>query len=143
MPLAEICALAVAELATPDALLFLWAPAPKLEEAFQVIGAWGFEYRTGMVWAKDKIGMGNYVRQQHEHLLIARRGEIPLPPTDARPPSLLHAARGGHSEKPVEMYGIIERMYPELPKIELFARQAREGWSFWGNEIETTAVGAA
>jgi N6-adenosine-specific RNA methylase IME4 len=134
MPLEEICGLGVGDLATPDALLFLWVPAPILEQGFAVIRAWGFAYRTGLVWIKDRIGMGNYVRAQHEHLLIARRGEPPLPAPAARPSSVLHAPRTEHSAKPAEAYELIERLYPELPRIELFARNRREGWSAWGNQ---------
>jgi N6-adenosine-specific RNA methylase IME4 len=131
LSLEKICALPVGALAAETAMLFLWAPAPKLEEAFRVISAWGFEYRTGMVWVKHAIGLGNYVRQQHEHLLIARRGEIPTPEPANRPPSVINAPRREHSRKPDETYGIIEQMYPDLPKIELFARHAREGWACW------------
>jgi N6-adenosine-specific RNA methylase IME4 len=134
MKFEAICALPVAQLATDDALLFIWPPPPILERCLEVIRAWGFEYRTGLVWAKDKIGMGMYLRQQHEHLFIGRRGDIPLPAPDARPPSVIHAARREHSRKPDEAYELIERMYPELPKIELFARSAREGWAAWGNQ---------
>jgi N6-adenosine-specific RNA methylase IME4 len=129
-----ICALPVRRLATPDALLFLWVSPPILEQAFKVIRAWGFEYRTGLVWAKNRPGMGYWVRQQHEHLLVARRGEFPLPATDARPSSVIHAQRSSHSAKPTVAYEIIERMYPKLPKIELFARSSRSGWAAWGNE---------
>jgi N6-adenosine-specific RNA methylase IME4 len=135
MPLEEICALPVTQLATENALLFIWTPPPILEQCFQVIRGWGFEYRTGFVWAKDKIGMGMYLRQQHEHLLICRRGEIPLPPPNARPPSVISAPRREHSRKPDEAYELIEQMYPELPKIELFAREKRKGWDVWGNEV--------
>jgi N6-adenosine-specific RNA methylase IME4 len=134
MSLEEICALPVADLATEDAVLFLWATAPKLGECFEVLKAWGFEYRTCAVWAKDKIGMGYYVRNQHELLLIAKRGEPPMPKESDRRPSLIHAARTEHSYKPVEFYELIEGMYPELPKIELFSRSPREGWSAWGNQ---------
>jgi N6-adenosine-specific RNA methylase IME4 len=134
MDLDAICALQVADLATPDALLFVWVPPPILEQCFSVIRAWGFDYRTGLVWVKDRIGMGNYVRNRHEHLLVARRGQPPLPATDARPPSVFEAARSSHSRKPESAYELIERMYPELPRIELFARNPREGWSAWGNQ---------
>ena len=139
LTLEEICALPVAEIASENALLFLWVPAPKLAESFKVIEAWGFDYRTGLVWVKPSIGMGNYVRQKHEHLLIARRGEIPMPAPADRPVSVFEAPRREHSRKPDEAYEMIERMYPELPKIELFARNTRPGWDAWGNEIETAA----
>ena len=65
LPLEEICAVPVAQIATESALLFLWVPPPILEQAFHVITAWGFEYRTAVVWVKHAIGMGNYVRQKH------------------------------------------------------------------------------
>src|SRR5690606_31043642 len=102
MDLEEICALPVGNVATEDALLYLWATAPKLAECMKVIEAWGFEYRTCMVWVKDKIGMGYHARNQHEILLIAKRGELPPPPVEARPSSVVHAERTQHSAKPVE-----------------------------------------
>jgi N6-adenosine-specific RNA methylase IME4 len=140
MDLDAICALPVDGLATSDALLFIWVPPPILEQCFRVIRSWGFDYRTGIVWVKDRIGMGNYVRNRHEHLLIARRGELPLPTADSRPPSVLEAPRTVHSRKPVTAYELIERMYPELPRIELFARARRDGWAAWGNEAGGSPV---
>jgi len=140
LSLEEICAVPVAEIASENALLFLWVPAPKLAESFKVIEAWGFDYRTGLVWVKHAMGMGNYVRQKHEHLLIARRGEIPMPATADRPVSVFEAPRREHSRKPDEAYELIERMFPTLPKIELFARHARPGWDCWGNEIAHAAA---
>jgi N6-adenosine-specific RNA methylase IME4 len=136
MSLEEICSLSVADLATEDALLFLWATAPKLGECFEVLKAWDFDYRTCAVWAKDKIGMGYYFRSQHELLLLAKRGEPPTPKEGDRRSSIIHAARAEHSAKPVEFYELIEGMYPELPKIELFCRSPREGWAAWGNQAE-------
>jgi N6-adenosine-specific RNA methylase IME4 len=133
----RICALPVPSLATPDAVLFMWAPAPLLNDALNVMAAWGFEYITNMVWVKDKIGVGHWVRNQHELLLIGRRGEFPTPEPANRPCSVIEAPRREHSRKPDEAYEMIERMYPELAKIELFARGARAGWAAWGNEVET------
>lgn len=136
MALEEICALPVADLATPAAVLFLWATAPKLEEAMQVIRAWGFTYRTNAVWDKEKLGMGYWWRQQHELLLTATRGDMPAPPPGGRCPSVLRAPRGKHSAKPKVARERIEAMYPGMPKIELFARgRPREGWTVWGNEV--------
>jgi len=134
MALEEICALDVAKLTTDDAILFLWKTAPKLSEAMQVITAWGFTYRTGMIWDKQKIGMGYYARIQHEHLLIATKGNIPVPPPSVRPSSVVSIAREEHSAKPHEFAELIERMYPELPKLEMFCRSPRPGWSVWGNQ---------
>ena len=139
MGLEDICKLPVADLVTPDAMLFLWTTAPHLPEAFEVITAWGFEYRTNIVWVKDKIGLGYWVRNQHELLLIGVRGDMRSPAEGTRPPSIIQAPRREHSRKPDEVYDIIERMYPELPKIELFARHARPGWTAWGNQARAPA----
>lgn len=132
MTLEDICAMNVP--ATNDAVLFLWATSPKLTEALQVMDAWGFEYRTCMVWVKDRIGMGYYARQRHEILLIGRRGNLPVPEPADRPDSVIEAPLGRHSEKPSIVAETIVRMYPHLPRVELFARQARLGWDVWGNE---------
>ena len=134
MSLEEICALPVSDLAALTAVLFLWVPSSILEQGFAVIRAWGFAYASGAVWTKDKFGAGFYFRQQHEHLLVATRGDMPAPPPHARSSSIIAAPRGEHSEKPAAAYETIERMYPELPKIELFARSRRPGWDAWGNE---------
>ena len=139
MSLEEICALPVLSLASPDAALFMWTTVPHLRESFDVLVAWGFEYKTNIVWVKDKIGLGYFVRNQHELLLVATRGDMPSPSPANRPPSVISAPRREHSRKPDEAYEIIERMYPTLPKIELFARQTRSGWAAWGNEVGTAA----
>jgi N6-adenosine-specific RNA methylase IME4 len=143
LTLEDICALPVSRLAMSDSLLFLWVPPPILEQAFAVIRAWSFDYRTGIVWVKQWIGMGNYVRQQHEHLLIARRGNFPTPHEKDRPSSIISAPRREHSRKPDQAYELIERMYPTLPKIELFARDTREGWAAWGNEAPAAMEAAS
>ena len=129
-----ICALPVQLCATDDAMLFLWATSPKLSEAMTVIEAWGFTYRTCAVWDKGQIGMGYYFRQQHELLLVAARGAPPMPAMGDRPASVIRAPRGDHSVKPEVFYRLIEQMYPTFPKLELFARSAREGWAVWGNQ---------
>lgn len=129
-----ICALPVQERCADHAVLFLWATAPLLVEALEVLAAWGFQYRSDLVWDKERAGMGHYLRVQHELLLIGIRGRPPTPAYAARPPSVIRSVRRAHSQKPDEAYEIIERMYPELPKLELFARRARDGWASWGNE---------
>jgi N6-adenosine-specific RNA methylase IME4/ParB-like chromosome segregation protein Spo0J len=135
MALDEICALPVVDVCTDDAILFLWATSPKLSEAMRVVDSWGFAYRTCMVWDKEKIGMGYWARQQHELLLICTRGQPPAPPPDTRPASVVRVARGErHSAKPIEFYELIERMYPRLPRLELFCRSPRDGWRAWGNQ---------
>jgi N6-adenosine-specific RNA methylase IME4 len=140
MSLDEICAMPILNLATPDAALFMWTTGPHLRESFDVLASWGFEYKTHIVWVKDKIGLGYFVRNQHELLLVATRGDMPSPSPANRPPSVIHAPRREHSRKPDAAYEMIERMYPSLPKIELFARHERPGWAAWGNEIPREAA---
>lgn len=135
LTLAEICELPVADLATDDALLYLWATAPNLPGCFQALSAWRFEYRTCFVWVKDKAGMGYHARNQHELLIVAKRGDIPPPAGSDRVSSVVYADRGKHSEKPDIFYDLIEGWYPTLPRIELFAREERPGWSAWGNQV--------
>lgn len=139
MEVDAICELEVNKLAHDDCVLFLWATSPKLREALQVIEEWGFEYKTCMVWNKDKIGMGYYARQKHELLLIATCGHPALPPESTRPESVVDAPRGRHSAKPEVFYELIEKMYPCSKRIELFARGERKGWHVWGNEVRSSA----
>jgi len=121
--------------ADDNAILFLWTPAPMIEHGLEVMKAWGFSYRTGMVWVKDKIGMENYVGIKHEQLLIGTKGKgIGMPLPESKPESVIFAERTEHSKKPDIFYEIIEKMYPKHSKIELFARSKREGWEAWGNE---------
>lgn len=117
-----------------DSVLFLWATNPLLEDAFKVIEAWGFKYKTNICWVKDRAGTGHYVRGQHELLLICTKGTIGTPPTSARIASVLHAPRTEHSRKPEELYDIIEAMYPGQSYLELFSRNERENWTMWGAE---------
>jgi N6-adenosine-specific RNA methylase IME4 len=140
MTLEQICALPVSQIAMDNALLFLFVPPPILEQGLEIGRAWGFQYRTGLVWDKISVGMGNYVRQQHEHLLIFRRGDFPTPEPALRPASIFRVPRREHSRKPDEAYELIERMYPGLPRIELFARRARPTWDRWGNEAPPEEV---
>jgi N6-adenosine-specific RNA methylase IME4/ParB-like chromosome segregation protein Spo0J len=134
MSLDEICALPLAELAADDCVLFLWTTVPLCEKTFGVLRAWRFEYKSGLVWDKEIPGMGYWVRGQHELLLLATRGNPPLPATENVPASVIRERRREHSRKPEASYALIERMFPDLPKLELFARQARLGWDVWGNE---------
>lgn len=136
MHLDEIKALPLDDISTDDAVLFMWATSPKLDAAFDVLTAWGFSYRTCAVWDKQKIGMGYYFRQQHELLLVAVRGNPPTPEPANRPSSVMSFPRGAHSAKPAEVAELIEAMYPELPKLEMFCRSPREGWGVWGNQSE-------
>jgi len=138
MNLAEICCLPVLKLAAQDSILFLWATSPKLTESIEVLNAWGFDYKTCAVWDKQRMGMGYYFRQQHEILLVATKGNIPVPPAHTRISSVISIDRKTHSSKPELFYQIIEEMYPDLSKIELFCRSPREGWESWGNQSNAT-----
>jgi hypothetical protein len=86
------------------------------------------------LWVKNRAGTGYWCRGRHELLLIGTRGGVPAPAPGTQFDSAFNAPVGRHSEKPVIAYEMIERMFPSLPKIELFARAARRGWSCWGNE---------
>jgi N6-adenosine-specific RNA methylase IME4 len=117
-----------------DAVLFLWATAPKLREALAVMEAWGFEYKTNLVWDKQKIGMGYWARGQHELLLVGTRGDFSPPEPATRAASVISEERGEHSAKPEASYRLIEQMFPEAKRLEIFSRREREGWTAWGNE---------
>jgi len=117
-----------------DAVLFLWATAPKLKEGIQVLEEWGFEYKTHAIWDKEKIGMGYWFRGQHELLLVGTRGSMSPPEASNRVSSVFREARGKHSKKPECVYSAIEGMFPTAVKAEIYQRDRREGWEGYGNE---------
>jgi N6-adenosine-specific RNA methylase IME4 len=129
----EICELQIPT--SENAVLFLWATNPLLEDALQVMKAWGFQYKTNIVWVKDKFGIGFYVRGQHELLLIGTKGNVHPPEESNRFSSVVNADVKEHSEKPEEIYNLIEAMYPDKTYLELFARKQRLKWKSWGNEV--------
>jgi N6-adenosine-specific RNA methylase IME4/ParB-like chromosome segregation protein Spo0J len=127
----------VAAIAADDCVLFLWATAPMLPQALEVMDAWGFEYRSNYVWLKDHIGTGYWNRNAHEHLLVGMRGNVPAPALGTQWDSVVEAAVGDHSAKPAIFLEMVEEYYPNLPKIELNRRGAgRPGWDAWGNEAD-------
>jgi N6-adenosine-specific RNA methylase IME4 len=134
MPLEDIKNMEVESISADDCILFMWTTSPKLKDSFEVLSSWGFQYKTCAIWDKKKIGMGYYFRQQHELLLVATKGNIPTPIPENRPSSIFGFERGDHSSKPHEVYEMIEKMYPEFAKIELFCRTPRSGWTAWGNQ---------
>lgn len=118
-----------------NSVLFLWATAPKLPEAFEVMEAWGFSYKTCSVWDKEKIGMGYWFRGQHELLLVGTKGQVSPPPPQARESSVYRETRGEHSAKPKRYYEMIESMFPGKAYLELFARSKHsDDWEVWGNQ---------
>lgn len=128
-----ICAMAddVSSLAADDCHLYLWATNTLLPDAFQVMQAWGFEYRTILTWVKPRIGLGHHFRTTTEHVLFGTRGKLDTLVNDQ--PTHFEMPAGRHSEKPAGFYELIERCSPG-PYVRLFARDQREGWTSWGAE---------
>lgn len=135
----EINNLPVDKLSKDNSILFLWATFPKIQEALDTIKAWGFEYKTvGFVWIKKNknggnfFGVGWYTKSNAEICLIATKGK---PPKQSNKVSqIIETIREEHSKKPQQARDKIIEFCGDLPRIELFARQAVEGWDCWGNE---------
>lgn len=156
MRLSDIKALPVASLCAQDAALLLWSVDTHLPMALDVIAAWGFTYKTkAFVWVKPnksavgrmvgditadvnwKMGMGYYTRANAEDCLLAVRGRG-LPVLDRGVRRLIVAPAGRHSAKPMEQYERIERLFGDVPRVELFARHSEPGWDVWGIDIENS-----
>lgn len=142
MEVEDICALPVASICDDDAMLFMWVPSSLLEDGLQVLKAWGFKYVTQAVWFKNGGGnvdyQGGVYYQSHESILVGRRGDgLPAPKPENKVSSVIVAPREEHSKKPEKVYDMLESMYPEFKDnfCELFARNTREGWLSWGNEV--------
>ena len=141
MRLNEIARLPVSEIAADKAHLYLWVPNALLPDGLSVMRAWGFEYKTNIVWEKvrkdgepDGRGVGFYFRNVTELLLFGIRGQHNRTLSPARSQvNLLRTMKREHSRKPDEIYPIIERC-SEGPYLELFARGTRKGWDLWGNQ---------
>jgi len=137
MTIEELCGMGeqVKELAYSNSVLFLWVPSPILEDSFKVVGAWGFKYKTSFVWDKVRKNFGHYNAPAHEILLVCTRGSC-TPDSDKKFDSVQSIERSDrHSEKPDEFRQIIDTLYTHGKRIELFARNEREGWEAWGNEV--------
>jgi N6-adenosine-specific RNA methylase IME4 len=137
MPIAEINALPVLDLAAPDCTLWLWATAPMLPQQLETVRAWGFIYCTEGVWVKmtkhGKVafGTGYGLRGAHEPFIIAKRGDPKLTRSTR---SVIHGKVRDHSQKPEEAYREAERLMPRANRLELFSRTDRKGWTTWGDE---------
>jgi N6-adenosine-specific RNA methylase IME4 len=116
-----------------NAILFLWVPQTLIKHGLTIMESWGFKYNTGMVWVKDRIGMGFYCRMRHELLLIGIKGKPVLPAPENRPDSVIESPRDKHSKKP-KIHSIIQKMFPQRKYLELFGREKTDGWELWGNE---------
>lgn len=145
LSLAEISALPVVEFALQTAHLYIWVPNALLPEGLHVMRAWGFTYKTNIIWHKlrkdgksDGRGVGFYFRNVTEVLLFGVRGKNARTLNPGRTQvNYMGTRKREHSRKPDEQYGIIERCSAG-PYIELFARGVRDGWVTWGNEAEDT-----
>jgi N6-adenosine-specific RNA methylase IME4/ParB-like chromosome segregation protein Spo0J len=136
----EICALPVGGIAHDDSILWLWTTNAFMRDAFRVLDAWGFQERTILTWVKNRMGTGDWLRGKTEHCILAIRGKPTVTLTNQT--TELAAAMREHSRKPDEFYALVEALCPGS-KIELFAREARTGWSAWGAEPDKFAKGAA
>jgi len=136
MTIAELCDMGekVREITERDAVLFMWVTSPLLAECFDVVRAWGFQYKTSFVWDKVKHNFGHYNSVRHEFLLVCTRGSC-VPDVDDKIDSVQTIERSRvHSEKPQEFRHIIDRLYTSGKRVELFARAEADGWDAWGNE---------
>ncbi len=134
----SLCAIGgepVKELVAENAHLHLWTTNAFLREAFEVIRAWGFRYKSCLIWIKPQMGMGNYWRVSHEYLLLGVRGNLRF--RDHTCQSWQVARRTRHSRKPFLFRELIERVSPG-PYLELYGReeQPRTQWTVYGNQIE-------
>jgi len=143
MGIDDICALPVSDLTAKDSVLFLWATFPMLPEAMRVISAWGFQFKTvAFVWLKQNpkaltwfYGLGFWTRGNAEVCLLATRGKPKRQDNSVH--QFIIAPREQHSKKPDETRERIVRLMGDLPRLELFARQAPLGWDIWGNEVNS------
>ena len=133
MTLSELEALQISEIAADNCVLWLWATSPLLEDALQLSKAWGFKYKAQFIWDKIKHNMGHYNSVRHELLLICTRGSC-VPQISKLFDSVQSIERAEHSRKPDEFRHIIDTIYPEGNRVELFARRQAKGWQTWGNE---------
>ncbi len=143
MELDEICALPVAEHLEDRAHCYLWVPNALLPEGLQVLNAWGFEYKSNIIWHKvrkdggsDGRGVGFYFRNVTEVLLFGTRGKnVRTEAMGRRQVNMIQSRKREHSRKPDEQYEIIEGC-SWGPYLELFGRGVRDGWTVWGNQAD-------
>jgi N6-adenosine-specific RNA methylase IME4 len=133
MELEAIKRVPVSNLAAENSHLYLWVPNALIRDGLTVMGAWGFEYKTLLTWAKYSLGVGNYFRNATEQVLFGIKGRLPSLRKNAR--TWFLADRREHSRKPDEFYRIVETMSPG-PRIDIFSRESRSGWDQWGNECD-------
>lgn len=134
MSLDDIKALPIASLAAKDCLLFMWTVSHLQAASFDVAEAWGFKpVSLAFIWDKGRMGMGYWTRQEAEVCHLFKRGKPRRIGKGVR--QMIRAPRREHSRKPDEQYGRIEQLV-DGPYLEIFARQRRQGWESWGNEVD-------
>lgn len=142
MSIQDIANLPVGGVCDEDCILFMWVTMPKLNECFEVIKAWGFEYKTvAFTWVKLNkksgtpfMGMGRWTRANAEVCLLATKGKPKR--INAGVHSVVMSAIQAHSQKPDEVRSRIIELVGDLPRLEMFAREKKEGWDVWGNEVK-------
>ena len=137
MSLVRIKAMPIAELAAENSHCWLWVTNATLRDGYDVLEAWGFTPRSILTWMKPNLGLGQYLRNSTEHVLLGTRGKAPV--RFRGQSSWLWAPLQDHSHKPEEQYAVIERVSPG-PYLELFARRRQPNWHAWGNEIADTDI---
>jgi N6-adenosine-specific RNA methylase IME4 len=140
MDIEEIKAMPVRDIADENAILWLWTTNAHLRVAFDVVEAWGFEYKSLLTWIKDRMGTGEWLRGQTEHCILAARG-IPIFLNGSHS-TALEAVRREHSRKPEEFYALVEATCAGA-KLDLFSRMQRKGWHVHGNAVPALSEGAA
>jgi len=146
MTVEEIGALPVAQHARDKSHLYLWCPNALLEDGLSILKAWGFTYKTNLVWLKirkdggpDGRGVGFYFRNVTELLLFGVRGKLRTLAPGRRQVNMIARRKREHSRKPDEQYALIEQCSPG-PYVELFARERVAGWTCWGDEVDSYAT---
>jgi N6-adenosine-specific RNA methylase IME4 len=134
MSIERICAEPVSELVAANAHLQLWTTNAFLRESFDVLQAWGFKFKSCLVWVKSDIGMGSYWRLSHEFLVLGVRGNLTF--RDRTLPSWINAPRTTHSRKPGIVRTLIERVSPG-PYLEMYGREElpNSAWTVYGNQV--------
>ena len=135
MSIEIIKSLPVGELSNIGCHLWLWTTNQYLPAGFEVMESWGFKYLAPITWVKPS-GIGNYFIHRTQTLLFGYKGKCKFPLLRYKPTVLETSLPKRHSQKPNEFYELIESISPE-PRLELFARNKREGWDCWGNEVES------
>ncbi|MEV0772764.1 MT-A70 family methyltransferase [Nocardia salmonicida] len=137
MTLDAIKSMPISQLGEDDSHCWLWVTNATLRDGYDVLESWGYSPRSPLTWIKPRMGLGKFLRNMTEHLILGTRGRAPV--NYRSQPTWTFAPVGVHSAKPHEQYAIIERV-SSGPYLELFARRRQPGWAAWGNEMPDSDV---